>query len=329
MLDSYQSLTPEMQLDALASIGIYPLTGLIALNSYENRVYLFTDETEQRYVVKFYRPARWSDSQLQEEHDFCFKLKQSNVDISAPVIVEGQSLFHFAGFAFALFESLSARTMETDNIDFLYDVGVTIGKLHRASSKIVFSQRNQLDVNTMISTPLIEFKKSKNVPKFIKEDLFKAIDDVTLKIETIFAGQCINNIALHGDAHPSNILNLGDIPYLVDFDDCKTGPAVQDLWMFLSGTEQDQRLQLSMLLDGYQEEFEFDLKELVLIDALRSLRIINYVIWIDLRWSDPAFKSAFPWFTTDQYWKDLLQSLQQQIIKMNAPALSIYPGFNA
>lgn len=329
MLDSYQSLTPEMQLDALASIGIYPLTGLIALNSYENRVYLFTDETEQRYVVKFYRPARWSDSQLQEEHDFCFKLKQSNVDISAPVIVEGQSLFHFAGFAFALFESLSARTMETDNIDFLYDVGVTIGKLHRASSKIVFSQRNQLDVNTMISTPLIEFKKSKNVPKFIKEDLFKAIDDVTLKIETIFAGQCINSIALHGDAHPSNILNLGDIPYLVDFDDCKTGPAVQDLWMFLSGTEQDQRLQLSMLLDGYQEEFEFDLKELALIEALRSLRIINYVIWIDIRWSDPAFKNAFPWFTTDQYWKDLLQSLQQQIIKMNAPALSIYPGFNA
>ena len=329
MLDSYQSLTPEMQLDALASIGIYPLTGLIALNSYENRVYLFTDETEQRYVVKFYRTDRWTDFQRQEEHDFCHHLKDHDVAISAPVIIEGKSLFHFAGFAFALFESLSARTMETDNIDFLYDVGVAMGKLHSNSAQTTLIHRDNLDVDTMISTPLIEFKKSLNIPRFIKDTLFPVIEELTLKIENILQAQSYRKIALHGDAHPSNILNVDNSPYFVDFDDCKTGPAVQDLWMFLSGSEQEQRLQLNMLLDGYQEEFEFDIKELALIEALRSLRIINYVIWIDIRWSDPAFKSAFPWFTTDQYWKDLLQSLQQQIIKMNAPALSIYPGFNA
>lgn len=328
MIDGYKSLTPELQLDALASIGIYPQTGLIALNSYENRVYLFTDETEQRYVVKFYRPGHWSGLQLQEEHDFCFQLKQQGAAISAPVVVDGKSLFHFAGFSFALFKSLSARTMETDNIDFLYDVGVAIGKLHHISSKKSFYQRNKLDVSTMITVPFVEFKKSKNIPDFIKEDLFKEMADVALKIETILTAKSYKNISLHGDCHPSNVIELDNIPYLVDFDDCKTGPAVQDLWMFLNGTEQEQRLQLNMLLDGYQEEFEFNIEELTLIEALRSLRIVNYVIWIDLRWSDPAFQRAFPWFTTDQYWKDLLQSLQQQMVYMDAPALSISANFN-
>ena len=328
MLDGYKSLTPELQIDALASIGIYPQSGLIGLNSYENRVYLFTDEHDQRYVVKFYRPDRWNNLQLQEEHDFCLKLKKHHVAISAPVVVNGKSLFHFLGFSFALFESLSARTMETDNIDFLYDVGIAIGKLHRISSNNVFLHRDTLDVKSMITTPLIEFKKSENIPNFIKTKLFNSINDVTQKIEKCLHIKSYHSISLHGDAHPSNILNLDNTPYLVDFDDCKTGPAVQDIWMFLNGTLQDQQLQLSMLLDGYQEEFEFNVEELALIEALRSLRIVNYVIWIDSRWSEPAFQRAFPWFATDQYWKDLLQSLQQQMIKMDAPALSLNPNFN-
>ena len=328
MIDHYQSLTPERQLDALASIEVYPKTGLLALNSYENRVYLFTDENNCRYVVKFYRPDHWSDLQLLEEHNFCHHVKRNDVAISAPIEIDGKSLFHFEGFSFALFESLSARTMETDNVDFLYDVGVAIGKLHRLSSKVIFLSRDKLNVETMITTPLVEFKKSAHIPNFIKEALFNVIDDTALKIDKILQSQRYQNIALHGDAHPSNILKSDESPYLVDFDDCKTGPAIQDLWMFLSGTEQEQRLQLSMLLDGYQEEFEFNIEELALIEALRSLRIVNYVIWIDLRWSDPAFQRAFPWFTTDQYWKDLLQSLQLQMIKMDAPALSISPNFN-
>ena len=328
MIDSYATLTPELQLDALASIGVYPITGLIALNSYENRVYLFTDENDRRYVVKFYRPQRWTLDQLQEEHDFCFKLKSEDCTISAPIAQDGKSLFCFAGFSFALFKSLSARTMEVDNNDFLYDVGIAIGKMHHVSSKLTFKYREYLDLDTMLSTPLIKFKKSKLVPRFIHVPLFEVIDQISARIQSTLTACDYQHIALQGDCHPSNILSLNGVPYLVDFDDCKIGPAIQDLWMFLNGTEQEKRLQLNMLLDGYQEENDFNIAELSLIEALRSLRIINYVIWIAFRWYDPAFQQAFPWFTTDQYWKDLLQSLQQQILVMDAPALSITPDFN-
>ncbi len=328
MVDGYGSLTPELQLDALASLGIYPMTGLCALNSYENRVSVFTDENNLRFVVKFYRPQRWSDEQLQEEHDLCHSLKKHHCAISAPIMRDGQSIFHFAGFRFALFESLSARTMDIDNIDFLYDLGSVIGTMHNISSQTVLKKRVKLDVQTMVTSPLTSIKKCAFIPKTIKERLFQLIDDVALQAGAILENNPYHDISLHGDCHPSNILNVDGDPYLVDFDDCKTGPAIQDLWMFLNGTREEKQLQLNMLLDGYQEQFEFNMKELTLIEALRSLRIINYVTWIAFRWYDPAFKQAFPWFSTDQYWKDLLQSLTQQIINMKASELSIYSGYN-
>jgi len=325
MIDGYGSLTPELQLDALASLGIYPATGLCALNSYENRVSVFTDEDNLRFVVKFYRPQHWSDEQLQEEHDLCHRLKKHNCAISAPIIREGKSIFHFGGFRFALFESLSARTMDIDNIDFLYDLGGAIGAVHNISSQTVLKTRVKLDVQTMVTSPLISLKKCELIPRPIKKRLFQLIDDVALQAGDILKNNPYHDISLHGDCHPSNILNVDGIPYLVDFDDCKTGPAIQDLWMFLNGTTQEKQLQLNLLLDGYQEQFEFNIKELTLIEALRSLRIINYVAWIAFRWYDRAFEQAFPWFATEQYWRDLLQSLTQQLINMNAP---IYSGGN-
>ena len=149
------------------------------------------------------------------------------------------------------------------------------------------------------------------------------IDQLAVKIDVKFKQASFIPLTLHGDCHFSNILMVDEQPYLVDFDDCKTGPAIQDFWMLLSGDENDQKLQLSTLIEGYEEEREFDLSELTLIEPLRSIRIINYMMWINFRWEDPTFKANFPWFTSDDYWKDLLQSLTKQLDKIDLPALSL------
>ena len=323
---SYLSLTPETQLDALASINIYPESGLTALNSYENRVYLFTDENKIRYIVKFYRPQRWSKKQILEEHQFSHELDQQGCNLAAPIKINGQSLFSFQGYYFALFKSLSARTIEPDNIDQLYDIGVALGKMHKTSAQGIFQYREPLDVQQMVSKPIESLKSSILVPKFIRQPLFKKMDILEKKVTDQFK-QNNKLIRLHGDCHTSNILANNNIPYFVDFDDCKMGPAVQDLWMLISGDKQEKQLQLSMLLDGYQEEYEFDQQELALIEPLRTMRIINYVYWINKRWADPAFPKNFPWFISDDYWKELLQALQQQIVALEEVPLTLQPCY--
>ena len=323
---SYQSLTPEVQLDALASIGIYPESGLMALNSYENRVYLFTNENKIRYVVKFYRPQRWRKEQLQEEHQFCLELHQHGCPVSPPVEINQQSLFLFAGYYFALFQSLSAHNVDIDDIDKLYDIGQSLGKMHRIAAQGSFKHRESLDVATMLSEPIKMLRTSTLIPKFIREPLFTTFTHLERLVIQKF-NQTSKIIRLHGDCHSSNILVKGDRPYFVDFDDCKMGPAIQDLWLLLNGNKQEKQLQLSMLLEGYQEEYQFDNQQFSLIEALRSMRIVNYVNWINKRWTDPAFPKNFPWFTTDQYWKELLQSLQQQIIALEEAPLTLQPCY--
>ena len=323
---SYLSLTPERQLDALASIGIYPESGLMALNSYENRVYLFSDENKIRYVVKFYRPQRWQQAQLQEELQFCLELSKQGCQVAPPVEINGQSLFFFEGYYFALFKSLSARTMELDNIDQLFDVGVALGKMHRIGAQDKFQFREPLNIENMLSAPLQGLQNSELIPAFIHKPLFAALHRLEEQIRKQFKPGA-ELIRLHGDCHASNILMSKDQPYFVDFDDCRMGPAVQDLWMLLSGDRQEKQLRLSMLLDGYQEEYEFDPQQLSLIEPLRSMRIINYVNWISKRWSDPAFPRSFPWFTSEQYWKELLQSLQQQMTALEEAPLTLQPNY--
>lgn len=324
---SYQSLTPELQLDALASIAVYPESGLISLNSYENRVSLFTDENKIRYVVKFYRPQHWSEEQLKEEHQFCHILYQKGCQIASPIEINKQTLFYFQGYYFALFHSLSARSMELDNIDILYDVGSALGKMHRIAAQGSFQHREALNSETMLSKPIKALRSSPYIPKFIYSELFTILDALEVETKKQFNSHKHKIIRLHGDCHASNILVRDNSPYFVDFDDCKMGPAIQDLWMLLSGTKQEKQLQLSMLLEGYEEEYEFDRKQLCLIEPLRTMRIINYVNWINKRWSDPAFPLNFPWFITDQYWKDLLQSLKEQLISLKEAPISLQPNY--
>ena len=324
---SYQYLTPELQLDALASIAIYPESGLIALNSYENRVFLFTDENKIRYVVKFYRPQRWNEAQLKEEHQFCQLLYENGCPVGSPVEIDGQTLFHFQGYHFALFPSLSARTMELDNLDILYDVGCALGKMHRIAAQDSFKHREALDIKTMLSNPIKELRSSLYIPTFIRSSLFTTLETLEREITIQFNHHRHTIVRLHGDCHSSNILVHDNSPYFVDFDDCKMGPAVQDLWMLLSGTTQEKQLRLSMLLEGYEEEYEFDRNQLSLIEPLRTMRIINHVNWINKRWSDPAFPINFPWFITEQYWKELLQSLQDQFVALKETPISLQPSY--
>jgi Ser/Thr protein kinase RdoA (MazF antagonist) len=324
---SYLNLTPELQLDALASVGIYPETGLIQLNSYENRVSLFTDENKIRYVVKFYRPQRWDKIQLLEEHNFSLELKNKGCLLASPVSIKKQTLFEFEGYFFVLFKSLSARSLESDNLDHLYEVGEALGKLHKIGSQGTFAERENFDINTMLTRPIEQLKQSAYIPNFIAESLFSTMDEVEEIATKLLKKQSFKRIRLHGDCHASNILMNDGTPYFVDFDDCKMGPAIQDLWMLLSEDKQEQQLQLSTLLEGYEQAFPFDVKQLALIEPLRSMRIIHYVSWINKRWSDPSFPLNFPWFSTDEYWQELLQSLKQQIINMQSPPISMWPDY--
>ncbi|WP_413700838.1 serine/threonine protein kinase [Psychromonas sp. KJ10-10] len=324
---SYLSLTPELQLDALASVGIYPDTGLIQLNSYENRVCLFSDENKVRYVVKFYRPQRWNKQQLLEEHEFSLELKKKGCLLASPVSIKKQTLFEFQGYYFVLFKSLSARSLEVDNLDHLYEVGVALGKLHKIGRKGSFKARENFDSKNMLTLPIKQLKQSNLIPEHIAEQLFATMDEVKKLAKQLFKQHDFKAIRLHGDCHASNILMNDNKPYFVDFDDCKMGPAIQDIWMLLSGDKQEQQLQLSTILEGYEQELAFDAKQLALIEALRSMRIIHYVSWINKRWSDPTFPLNFPWFSTDEYWQELLQSLQQQITNMQAPPVSVWPEY--
>jgi len=321
---TYQNLTPECQLDALASIGIYPETGLLALNSYENRVYSFTDENQQRYVVKFYRPERWNQKQLLEEHAFCKYLLQAGLNLSAPLMFDDKTLHSFAGYYFTVFSNLSARSLAIDNIDSLYDVGIALGKLHKAAQQHSFKYRPDLNVINTISDAKNGLLTCTHIPKSIKSPFFDVIEKIKQKIINKNL-TTLPSIAIHGDAHASNILLKDEAPYWVDFDDCKMGPAVQDIWVLLHGNRNEQQLQLSMILEGYQEEYDFDIKQLAHIEVLRTMRIINYVNWINLRWPDPAFSRNFTWFITDQYWKELLQSLQQQLTLLDEAPLTLQP----
>ena len=323
---TYQTLTPDCQLDALASIGIYPETGLLALNSYENRVYSFVDENKVRYVVKFYRPERWNERQLLEDHEFSERLLSAGLNLSAPISFEGKTLHFFAGYHFALFHNLSARSLAVDNIDSLYDVGIALGQLHKVGEKHQFKYRPTLDVIETIQQATNDLTDCVYIPAAIKAPLLETIDKIKNKI-SCFDRQPLPIIAIHGDAHASNILLKDEQPYWVDFDDCKMGPAIQDIWMLLNGERADQQLQLSMILEGYQEEHNFDTRQLSEIETLRTMRIINYVSWINKRWSDPAFSRNFPWFTSDQYWKELLQSLQHQLMLLDEAPLTLQPQY--
>lgn len=321
----YRDLTPDLILDALAQSGLVVDSGLIELNSYENRVYQFQDESRRRFVVKFYRPARWSREQILEEHEFARLLAAEEIPVAVPLTFDGESLLEYQGFHYALWPSLGGRQFEVDNLDQLEAVGRCLGRLHQVSQSRPFHCRPQLDVATMLEAPRQLLAAGEWLPRALAKPFFGVLDELIAHVREQMTLP-VEQIALHGDCHPGNIL-WRDGPLLVDFDDCSTGPAIQDLWMLLSGDRQEKLLQLDTLLCGYEEFMELDRRELRLIEPLRAMRMVHYMGWLARRWSDAAFPRHFPWFNTAGYWEQQLKALQDQLLVLREPPLSLTQGW--
>jgi Ser/Thr protein kinase RdoA (MazF antagonist) len=314
----YAALTPEVVLDASDAAGFRADGRLLPLNSYENRVYQVWLEDGSSRVLKFYRPGRWSGEQIEEEHAFARELAEREIPVVAPLYTGSH-----AGFLFALYPRRGGRTPELDDPKTLEWIGRFIGRIHAAGSTKPFQFRESLNAKTFGDEPRAFLLEGNFIPADLL-DAWKAVTDQALTgVRHCYqrAGQ-IKNIRLHGDCHPGNILWTPDGPHFVDLDDARMGPAMQDLWMLLSGDRASMNRQLSDVLAGYEDFMEFDRRELHLLEALRTLRLIHYSAWIARRWDDPAFPAAFPWFNTQRYWQDRILELREQIALMEEPPLN-------
>ncbi len=317
----FDTLSPELIMAAVESLGYFCDGRLLALNSYENRVYQVGVEDSEPLIAKFYRPQRWSNEQIQEEHQFCFELVDHDLPVVAPLKTASDSLFEHEGFRFALYPRRGGHGPELDNLDNLYTMGKLLGRIHNIGAVRDFQHRPLLDSESfghrcvaLISEQFIP-PELKLAYDSLARDLLQAVDEILESVEGI------KPIRVHGDCHAGNILWRDDSANFVDLDDARMAPAVQDIWMLLSGDRQRQTRQLAEIVEGYNEFFDFHPRELRLIEVLRTLRIIHYAAWLAKRWNDPAFPPAFPWFNTPRYWGDHILELREQLAALNEPAL--------
>ncbi|MFV0575851.1 MAG: serine/threonine protein kinase [Vibrio sp.] len=320
---NFEALTPDFMWNALASIGVRAESGLLALNSYENRVYQFTDEDRKRYVVKFYRPQRWSQAQILEEHEFSQELEENEIPIAAPCVINGETLHQYEGYYFSLFNSVGGRQFEVDNLDQLEGVGRFLGRIHQVGKAKPFVHRPTIGLEEYLYQPRKLLENSNFIPSYLENSFFTDLDVLIQQIEQHWV-EPSTIIRLHGDCHPGNIL-WRDGPMFVDLDDSRNGAAIQDLWMLLSGERQDKLMQLDVILEAYDEFSTFDTNQLKLIEPLRGLRMVHYMAWLAKRWQDPAFPIAFPWFNDAKYWENQVLSFKEQISALHEPALSLTP----
>lgn len=320
---NFDALTPDFMWYALESIGVRAESGFLPLNSYENRVYQFTDEERQRYVVKFYRPERWSSEQIQEEHDFTLELIESDIPVAPPIKIQGQTLHQYQGYLFALFASVGGRQFEVDNLEQLEGVGRFLGRIHKVGARMPFQHRPTISLEEYLHQPRKILEQSQFIPFHLENAFFNDLDLLIQSLQQQWDDSA-NIIRLHGDCHPGNIL-WRDGPMFVDLDDSRNGPAVQDLWMMLNGERADKLMQLDILLEAYQEFNDFNTNELKLIEPLRGLRMVHYMAWLAKRWQDPAFPLAFPWFNDPKYWESQVLAFKEQISALDEPPLSLMP----
>ncbi|MFZ5456762.1 MAG: serine/threonine protein kinase [Pseudomonadota bacterium] len=325
----YADLNPDTVLDALEAAGFVVDGRLLALNSFENRVYQVGVDDGPPVIAKFYRPARWSDDAIAEEHAFCRELAEHEIPVVAPLdLPGGGTLACHAGYRFAVFPRRGGRAPELDRSDTLEWIGRFMGRIHALGAVKPYQHRPQLDIGSFGDEPAAYVLDGGFVPpeleKVYRGVVAQALDGVRAAFER--AGE-VKRIRTHGDCHVGNMLWVdGQGPHFVDFDDSRMAPAIQDLWMLLSGDRADRARQLGDVLAGYEEFCDFDLRELHLIEALRTLRLIHHSGWIARRWQDPAFPAAFPWFDTPRYWEARILELREQIAVMDEAPLWLVPG---
>lgn len=324
MSHPFAALTPDLVLDAVESLGLLSDARVLALNSYENRVYQVGIEGEAPLVAKFYRPGRWSDAAIREEHAFAFELAEHEVPLVAPIRHAGDSLFEHAGFRFALFPRRGGHAPEPGDLEQLYRFGQLLGRLHAIGASRPFQHREALSVASFGHASLASLLAGQFIPSGLRPTYEALARELLARLDALFAATPATPIRLHGDCHPGNLLLRDEQFHIVDLDDCRMGPAVQDLWMLLAGERDERRRQLSELLDGYQEFHDFAPRELALIEGLRSLRLIHYSAWLARRWDDPAFPASFPWFGGERYWQEQTQILREQLAALDEEPLRLY-----
>jgi len=326
----FDALTPDVVLDALASVGLHGDGRLLALSSYENRVYQVHLETPHEghaaVVVKFYRPGRWSQAQILEEHGFAAELMAAEVPAVGPLALAGATLHEHGGFQFSVSPRRGGRAPELDDAEVLEWIGRFLARIHVVGAARPFAHRPALDAQTFLAEPRDWLLRHHVIPLDVQSAWEKRCGEALRMIEdSALAHPAAAGIAvlrLHGDCHPGNILWTPDAgPHFVDFDDARNGPAVQDLWMLLSGERVQRQRQLGALVDGYETFREFDRAELALIEPLRTLRLIHYSAWLARRWDDPIFPINFPWFGSSDYWQGQVQMLEEQLEAMAEPPL--------
>jgi len=320
----YDRLSPDMIIDAVESAGYRSDARLLALNSYENRVYQVGIEDGAPLIAKFYRPQRWSEAQILEEHSFSLELQEAEISVVAPLVDdEGATLHTFEDFRFALFPRRGGYPPELDNLDNLLVLGRTLGRIHAVGRTGAFKERISISVQRMLCD-----SRELLLESFIPRDLVPAYASLTSDLEqavkSLYAEVRPRDlIRVHGDCHTGNILWRDNTAHFVDLDDCCSAPAIQDLWMFLNGERPDRQLQLSELVEGYSEFCDFDPRQIRWIEALRTLRLIHYAAWLARRWEDPAFPRSFTWFNTERYWADHILELREQMSALQEEPLQL------
>lgn len=320
----FESLTPDFLLDAIESQGFVCDGRIMALNSYENRVYQVGIEDAKPVIAKFYRPARWSEEQILEEHQFCIELAEQELPVVPPLTIKSKTLFHHDDFRVALYPRKGGHAPELDNLDNLLTLGRFLGRIHGVGAAHSFQYRPAITCKHY-GHESVSLIKEKFIPEHIRAsydvlvaEILKIIDDIYVETEDS------EYIRVHGDCHVGNILWRDDAPHFIDFDDARMAPAIQDVWMLLSGDRARQTAQLNEIMEGYNEFAEFPLHQLKYIEALRTLRIMYFSAWLARRWDDPAFPRAFPWFNTVQYWEQHILDLREQLGELNEPALNLF-----
>jgi Ser/Thr protein kinase RdoA (MazF antagonist) len=320
----FATLTPDRIIDCVESMGQRCDGRLGALNSFENRVYQVGVEEGSPVIVKFYRPGRWSDAAIGEEHAYCVELAAAEVPVVAPLALpDGRTLAQAEGFRFALYPKCAGRAPELDDDDTLEWLGRFIARIHAVGERKPFAHRPAIDARSYGESPLAALLAGGFLPDSLRPAYEAAARHALERVRQRMAeARNVKRLRLHADCHAGNIL-WSDGPHFVDFDDCRTGPAIQDLWMLLSGDRAAMTRQLLAVIEGYRMFADFDRTELLLIEPLRTLRLIHYAGWLAERWSDPAFPAAFPWFGTERYWQDQILALKEQIAAMDEPPLEL------
>ena len=317
----FTGLSPDVVLDAAGSVGLDVDGRLFALNSYENRVYQL-GSPQGSLVLKFYRPERWTDEQIAEEHELAADLAAAELPVAAPVRVDGRTLFVYREFRFAAFPWMRGRAPELDATDARQLLGRSLARVHRIGALRPFRSRPRVGIQRLGIAACEQVLASELLPEVLRDKYIDVSEVLLERIDTAWQGaQPLREIRIHGDCHLGNLLWNEQGPAFVDLDDCAMGPRIQDLWMMLAGSAADQRRQWGELLEGYTQFADFDFHEVGLVEPLRALRMLHHAAWVSHRWQDPAFPRAFPWFGEPRYWEGYLGDLREQLEALDDPPL--------